>query len=37
MIIRELLYVVNFRDLSNNEIHELTDNTFRDLRNLETL
>ena len=37
MIIREFLYVVNFRDLSNNNIQEFADNTFKNLRNLKTL
>ena len=38
MIIRESLYVVNFRDLSKNKIQELADNTFRNqLENLKTL
>ena len=37
MIIRKSLYVVNFRDLSYNNIQELADNTFRDLGNLKTL
>ena len=36
-IIREFSYVVNFRDLSKNKIHELADNTFKDLGNLKTL
>ena len=37
MIIREFLYVVNFRDLNNNKIQKLADNTFKDLQNLKTL
>ena len=37
MIIREFLYVVNFRDLSNNEIEKLADNAFKDLGSLKTL
>ena len=37
MIIREFLYVVNFRDLSYNKIQKFADYTFKDLQNLKTL
>ena len=37
MIIREFLYVVNFRDFSNNEIQKLADHAFKDLGSLKTL